>query len=85
MKMSRKWARLSIVLLAAGAALACAGVMLDQIAPIIPGFVLMLAAVAIKLTKLRCPNCGAFTTTPQWSGNGNKRCKKCNQPIKYDQ
>ena len=83
-KMPRKWARISVALMAAGIFLACLGVMIKSYAPIIPGFVLLGAAVGIKLSKLRCPYCTAFTTTPQWFGSGNKRCRKCKQFIEYD-
>ncbi len=84
MKLSRKWARISIVLLAAGALLACLGVIIDSYVPEIPGFALMTAAVAVKLTRLRCPYCRSFTTTPQWFRSGNKKCSKCKKLLEYD-
>lgn len=83
-KMSRKWARISIALMAAGVLLVCVGVMLKSYVPIVPGFVLLAAAVGVKLSKLRCPHCTAFATTPQWFGSGNKKCKKCKRFIEYD-
>ena len=83
-KMSRKWARISIALMTAGLLLAFAGVMAETYITIVPGFALLLAAVVVKLTRLRCPYCTAFTTTPQWFGTGNKKCRKCKQLIYYD-
>ncbi len=83
-KMSRKWARISISLMTAGLLLAFVGVMADTYMPIVPGFALLGAAVGVKLTKLRCPYCTAFATTPQWFGNDNKKCRKCKRFIQYD-
>lgn len=82
--MSRKWARVSISLLAVGLFLTLMGVLMNSYIPIVPGFALLAAAVYVKLTKLRCPYCTAFQTTPQWFGDGNKKCRKCKQLIYYD-
>lgn len=83
-RMSRKWARISISLLAVGLLLTFIGVLAGSYIPVAPGFALLAAAVWVKLTKLRCPYCTAFQTTPQWFGNGNKKCRKCKQFIQYD-
>ncbi len=50
---------------------------------VIVGVVLILGALGIKYTLLKCPCCGYKGLIPQWRGNSNYHCPKCGEKITW--
>ena len=83
-KLSRKWARISIV---------CIGVFLtgglvtcftNHPVGILAGLPFAIASLVIKFVVLRCPGCGRSAAVPQWSKSGTYFCPRCGIRLEYD-
>ena len=48
------------------------------------GGLFVAAAVFIKYTVLKCPQCGAHSHYPQWYKNDNQYCIKCGTLIHWE-
>ena len=83
-KISRSWARASIVLTVLFVLLMGVGGALRSPVPILIGTALFFAALIIKYALLRCPKCGVGGVPPQWSKSGTIHCPKCGGLYEYD-
>ena len=83
-KLSRKWARISIVCM--GIFLAgCLGAFLTNRSGFyLVGVPFVIAALIIKFVFLRCPGCGRGGAVPQWSRSGTYHCPMCGAKLEYD-
>lgn len=82
-RISRKKARVSIVLMIAACALVLLGVVLDFKPCMLSGVILLV--VALCLLPWKCPNCGKrYKSMPQWSTYGSYRCPHCGKRVAYD-
>ncbi|MDD4568851.1 MAG: hypothetical protein PHE70_01785 [Tepidanaerobacteraceae bacterium] len=84
MKMSRKWARISILSICLGIVLLIIPVFLESLFPFYIGIGLIMFALIIKFFVLRCPNCGWGGAVPQWTKSGTIHCPKCGKAVEYD-
>lgn len=87
-KLKRKYAYLCLILFIAG--IACIWLPLlftsSEIGKyfVIAGVVLILSALGIKYTLLKCPCCGYKGLVPQWRENNNCHCPKCGEKITWE-
>lgn len=82
-RISRKKARVAIVLMVAACALVLLGVIADFKPCMLVGVILLL--IALCLLPWKCPNCGKrCKLTPQWSEYGSTRCVHCGIRVAYD-
>ena len=84
-KLSRKWARISIVCMGifiAGGLVTC---ITNHPAGIFAGLPFMIASFVIKFVLLRCPGCGHGGAVPQWSKEQRiYHCPRCGMKLEYD-
>lgn len=82
-RISRKQARISIVLVVVACALVLVGVIVDLKPCMLFEVILMVAALC--LLPWRCPHCGRnFKSMPQWSTYGSYHCAHCGERTAYD-
>ena len=82
-RISRKRARISIVLMVAACVLVLLGVILDFKPCMFLGVLLLIAALC--LLPWKCPHCGrTFKSMPQWSTYGSYHCSHCGKRVAYD-
>lgn len=91
-RLRRRWARVSIVLVISGAGCILLGLLLGRaVYPwkwtgglIILGSVLLVAALMVKYTSLRCPSCGKGAAMPLWNPGKRFYCPCCGKPFLFD-
>ena len=83
-KLSRKWARISIVCIGIFLACCLATFLTNRAAFWLGGTPFMIAALIIKYVCLRCPGCGRGGAVPQWSKSGTYHCPLCGIKLEYD-
>ncbi|NLW16106.1 MAG: hypothetical protein GX033_00325 [Firmicutes bacterium] len=85
-KVSRLWARITILLAGAGIALLCVG-FFTPAPPRTVGYLAgacILTALGIKYFGLRCSYCGWGGMIPRWSRPETIHCPKCGKIPEYD-
>ena len=82
-KISRTWARVSILLAAAAALCIAVGFFLHSPELMGSGCLFLILSSCIKNAVLRCPWCGWRGGMPRWRGSG-MGCPKCGRPMEYD-
>ena len=83
-KLSRKWARISLICIGiflAGCLIAC---LTNYFLVWLLGIPFMIASFVIKFVVLRCPGCGRGGAIPQWSKSGTYHCPMCGIKFEYD-
>ena len=84
-KMSRKWARASIILMGIFCGFMLLGGLLNNSIVIAAGVVFIIPSFLIKYFVLRCPACGWGGAPPQWTKSGTIHCPKCGAALEYDE
>lgn len=92
MKLSIKWSRAAIVLIAAGliGLLSCPFLFeIDALINIktivlILFFLLVFAGLLIRLIKLKCPNCRKASALLRWGNPDGGYCPSCGEHFEYD-
>ena len=91
-RLRRLWARVSIVLISSGAGCILLGLLLGRAVYqwkwtgglAILGIVLLVAAVIVRYTSLRCLSCGKGTALPSWNPGKRYYCQCCGKPFLFD-
>ena len=91
-RLRRLWARVSIVLIISGAGCILLGLLLGRAVYqwkwtgglAILGIVLLVAAVIVKETSMRCPHCGQRAALPSWNPGKRYYCPYCGKPFLFD-
>lgn len=81
-KLSRAWARLSVVLMVLGVLVML--VLHRYVLGLLGGFVLLAVGYGVQFFLLRCPACHKGYAAPQWKRSGTQRCTKCGHVFEYD-
>lgn len=82
---SRKKARIAILILALVVILILAGVIAKKAVILMIGAIVLLADYVLILSTTRCPNCGEYFYGLHWSSKKDAGvCKKCGEPLLYD-
>ena len=84
-KLSRKWARISIVCICIFIVGALVTGITGLPAGLVAGFPFAIASLIIKFVCLRCPGCGHGGAVPQWSkAQREYHCPRCGTKLEYD-
>ncbi len=91
-RLRRRWARVSIVLAISGTGCTLLGLLMGRAvyqwkwpgALAILGIVLLVAAVIVRYTFLRCPHCGKGVAFPIWHPGKCHYCVYCGKPFLFD-
>lgn len=87
-KLKRKYAYLCLILFVAGIVCVWLPFLLVSFEIgkycVIVGSILILFALGIKYTLLKCPCCGYRGLVPQWKGNGNYHCPRCGKKVLWE-
>ena len=84
-KLSRKWARISLVCMGIFLAGVVVTIFTNHPAGFFAGVPFMTAALVIKFVVLRCPGCGHGGAVPQWSKEQRVyHCPRCGAKLEYD-
>ena len=91
-RLRRRWARVSIVLAISGTGCTLFGWLMGRAvyqwkwpgALAILGIVLLVAAVIVRYTSLRCLSCGKGTALPSWNPGKRYYCQCCGKPFLFD-
>ena len=91
-RLRRRWARVSIVLAISGTGCTLFGWLMGRAvyqwkwpgALAILGIVLLVAAVIVRYTSLRCPHCGKGIAFPIWNPGKRHYCVNCGKPFLFD-
>ena len=84
-KISRKWARISIVCMGIFLAGCLVAILSNHFVFWLAGVPFMIAALVIKFVVLRCPGCGHGGAVPQWSkAQRVYHCPRCGAKLEYD-
>ena len=91
-RLRRRWARVSIVLAISGTGCTLFGWLMGRAvyqwkwpgALAILGIVLLVAAVIVRYTSLRCLSCGKWTALPSWNPGKRYYCQCCGKPFLFD-
>ena len=91
-RLRRRWARVSIVLAISGTGCTLLGWLMGRAvyqwkwpgALAILGIVLLIAAVIVRYTFLRCPHCGKGVAFPIWHPGKCHYCVYCGKPFLFD-
>lgn len=83
-KLSRRWARLALVLMLGFLVLLAVGFFLQWKVLMAVSFLPGLAALLIKILLLRCPYCGQSSATPMWSEKSPRYCPICRRRFEFD-
>lgn len=82
-RLSRMWARMSIMLFAAGVVCLLTGYFVEGWLPTILGVALVVVGMVVRPWK--CPVCGKrVNPAPQWSQQGKYHCPYCKSRLAYD-
>lgn len=91
-RLRRRWARVNIVLIGSGVGCVLLGLLMGRAVYqwkwpgglIILGIVLLVAAVIVRYTSLRCPHCGKGIAFPIWNHGKRHYCVNCGKPFLFD-
>ena len=83
-KLSRKWARISIVCMGIFLAGCLVTFVTNHFIGWLVGVPFLIASFVIKFVVLRCPGCGHGGAVPQWSRSGTYFCPRCGTKLEYD-
>ncbi len=81
-KLSRTWARISIILMALGIVIMLA--LHKYLFGLLGGLVILAVGYGIQFFALRCPVCRKSNAAPQWKRSGTQRCTKCGHVFEFD-
>ena len=86
--LKRRYARISIVLVALGAAIFLLFRVyyghVYEIAFVCIGTAVLIAGMVVSFIFIKCPSCGKRSTGPQWSKSGTRYCRYCGERFIYD-
>ena len=84
-KLSRKWARISIICICIFLAGSLVTILTNSPAGMLAGAPFAIASLVIKFVVLRCPSCGHGGAVPQWSkAQREYHCPRCGPKLEYD-
>ena len=84
-KLSRKWARISIICMGVFLAGSFVTILTNASAGMLVGVPFAIASLVIKFVVLRCPGCGHGGAVPQWSKVQREyHCPRCGAKLEYD-
>ena len=91
-RLRRRWARVSIVLFISGTGYGLFGLLMGRAVYqwkwpgglAILGMILLIAAVIVRYTSLRCLSCGKEAALPHWNPGKRYYCQCCGNPFLFD-
>ena len=84
-KLSRKWARISIVCMILFVIGAVISIFTNGPVGMLVGTPFAIVSLIIKFVVLRCPGCGHGGAVPQWSKEQKVyHCPRCGTKLEYD-
>ena len=87
MRLSRRFARLTILITGIGVLAIVVGMLVGGSGPVIGVgvfLILYFAAAGIQMRYLRCPHCGKAVLPAKWSSKAPILCPKCRHQILWD-